>query len=363
MDSNYGIGTSFRLVISFLGLVSCTTVVEDQVPIGDKVGTGIELEIPEGFPSPVYMMDNPLTEEGVLLGKRLFFDKEISSNGKVSCASCHNPHLAFSDGVALGREGVSGNPLERHSPALFNLAWMGNGLFWDGGSKNLESQALGPLTHADEMGMDLSELEHRLRQDPTYPHLFEDAFDNGVSAGNVAKALAQFQRTLVSAKSRYDQSLRASSGVSLSESELRGLGLVRQHCGACHSGELLTDNQFHNNGIDGDFSDLSHEMIHLGRYRITHTEGDVGAFKTPSLRNVMVTAPYMHDGRFTSIDEVITHYTSGVADVETTSPLLFQQTGKVGISLTDDEKSAIKDFLETLTDHDFISNPSWTVVN
>lgn len=358
MKFNHGIGSFLGVLCTALSLGACDTLRIDPVPEVKSGATLIPLAAPAHFPSPVYIESNPLTEEGVLLGKMLFFDPKISANGTVSCASCHEPKLAFSDGVAIPQNGVSGKALERHSPVLFNLAWIGNGLFWDGGSKNLESQAFGPLTHADEMGMDMTELEDRLREGQTYTELFESAFEDGVTAPNTAKALAQFERTLISATSKYDQSLNPSAGVRLTESELKGLTLVKKHCAACHEGELFTDNKFHNNGIDDDFSDESHEMVYLGRYRISHAEADRGAFKTPSLRNSMISAPYMHDGRFETIDQVLDHYSGGVIDAVTTSPLLYQTNGKAGIPLSDLEKSAIKDFLHALTDWDFV-NKDW----
>ncbi|MCE7057433.1 cytochrome-c peroxidase [Algoriphagus sp. AGSA1] len=363
MGFNYGIGISSMVCLAALGMGSCAAIEEEPMPDVNATPTKLELEVPDGFPSPVYMEDNPLTEQGVLLGKTLFFDKSISADGRVSCASCHNPALAFSDGLALGAQGVSGKALERHSPALFNLAWMGNGLFWDGGSKNLESQALGPLTHADEMGMDLAELEYVLSLNPSYTEMFDAAFEDGTTAVNVAKALAQFQRTLVSADSKYDRWMGEASGVRFTDSELKGFALVKKHCASCHSGELFTDNKFHNNGIDEDFSDTSHEMIRLGRYRISHAEADMGAFKTPSLRNSMVTAPYMHDGRFGTMDEVLDHYANQVANTAYTSRLVFQNGEKAGIPLSQEDISAIKDFLHTLTDQDFIGKDYWTDSN
>lgn len=348
---------------AIVGLFGACTMEVDPKPIAGFQTTPLELSRPDHFPAPILMKSNPLTEEGVLLGKTLFFDPSISANGKVSCASCHIPSLAFSDGVAIPESGVSGKSLERHSPVLFNLAWMGNGLFWDGGSKNLESQAFGPLTHADEMGMDMTELEHRLILDGVYVELFEDAFEDGISSPNVVKALAQFERTLISASSKYDQSKQAEAGIELSEQELKGFSLVQNHCAVCHKGELFTDNQFHNNGLDSDFSEGGHELVLLGRYRISHEEKDMGAFKTPSLRNVMLSAPYMHDGRFNTIDEVLDHYSDGVNDVSTTSELVYQKEGGAGIPLSQADKAAIKAFLHTLTDHDFVTDKAWPVTN
>lgn len=295
------------------------------------------------------------------LGRQLFYDGMLSANGTVSCATCHHQEMAFSDGQAVTTQGVSGRPLERHSPVLFNLAWSDQGLFWDGGSKNLESQAFGPITHADEMAMDLRVLEERIRQHDTYPALFRQAFADGPTAANVAKALAQFQRTLVSGTSRYDRYASGpAAGTGLSAQELHGLALVRQKCGSCHSGKLFADYRYHNNGIDADFSDDSHEWIHRGRYRITFDPADLGAFKTPSLRNVMVSAPYMHDGRFATMDDVLEHYRTGVRDTDATSRLLYQRDGQAGIPMTDTEKAAILAFLETLTDDAFLANAAFS---
>jgi len=331
-----------------------------ETPMPEPEPSGPEpytLAIPSHFPPSEPAADNPLTVRGVELGRKLFYEGLLSANGNVSCATCHRQELAFSDGVAIATHGVSGRPLERHVPVLFNLAWASNGLFWDGGSKNLESQAFGPLTHADEMGMDLGLLETSLRESANYPKLFRDAFSDGITAANVAKALAQFQRTLVSGNSRYDRyTLDGAGSSALNETELHGISLVRQKCGGCHSGELFTDNSFHNNGIDDDFSDDSHEWIHRGRYRITFDPMDLGAFKTPSLRNVMVSAPYMHDGRFATIEGVLDHYASGIKDSEVTDRLLYQRDGKPGIPMSGDEKEAIVAFLHTLTDEAFLGD-------
>lgn len=298
----------------------------------------VKLQVPVNFPSVVEHADNPLTEEGIELGRMLFYDVRLSGNNKISCASCHRQDLAFSDGRALTTAGTSGQALKRHTPVLFNMAWAENGLFWDGGSKNLESQALGPLTSADEMFQDLTVLEQELKADPEYVKRFGMVFKDGIRSVNVIKALAQFQRTLLSGTSRYDQYRRAESGAGLTENELLGMSLVNSKCKTCHSGELFTDNNYHNNGIDATFSD-DHEGIYQGRFRVTFNPLDLGKFKTPSLRNVLVTAPYMHDGRFKTIDEVLDHY-----------------QGKGGIPITQKERQAIVAFLGTLTDHEFITN-------
>lgn len=317
------------------------------------------MEVPANFPKPAAMQDNPLTKAGVELGRRLFYEPLLSSTMTVSCASCHHQDRAFSDGLILSNLGISGKALDRHSPALFNLAWANNGLFWDGGSKNLESQAFGPLTHEDEMGIYFPEMVDRLMAKPLYVGLFKEAFGENPTAAGVVRALAQFQRTIISANSKYDRYKRKEGQVSFSEDELLGMQLVQSKCGGCHSTDLFTDNNYHNNGIDTDFSDDSKDWVYKGRYRISYDIKDLGAYKTPSLRNVMVSAPYMHDGRFATIDEVLKHYQSGIKNTIYTDRLLFQANGNPGIALSDREVKAIKAFLISLTDEKLLSEAKY----
>ncbi len=315
------------------------------------------LRVPDNFPVPVYDTDNPQTIKGVSLGKLLFHDTRLSGNNKISCATCHRPELAFSDGVALSTSGAFNTRLLRHSPALINLAWSNQGLFWDGGSTNLESQAFGPLTAHDEMNQDLIELVRELEADNNYPRLFNEAFSGKVSAANIVKALAQFQRTLISADSKYDKYKRNERGGFLTESEQKGLLLVRQKCQGCHATDLFTDNLYHNNGLDADFSDLSHDEIYLGRYRVSRDPKDIGAYRTPTLRNIAITAPYMHDGRFSSLEEVIDHYRYKVQISPSLAPVLSPKEDiRPGIQITDQEKTHIIAFLHTLTDETFLKN-------
>ncbi|TYR31704.1 cytochrome-c peroxidase [Sphingobacterium phlebotomi] len=352
----------FIVLVFLLGLFSCSK--DDDPVIADEEKTPFTLRQPTFFPKAVEsavdpktgLPSNPLTKAGVELGRRLFFDPILSANKQVSCGSCHHQGKAFSDGLAITTAGVSGKPLERHSPTLINLAWTDKGFFWDGGSTNLESQAFGPLTHVDEMGMYLPVLVERLLADATYVELFLKAFGELPSEHRTAMALSQFQRILVSADTPYDLYRRGEQPDALSADQLRGLSLVRQKCGSCHAGELFTDNSFHNNGIDDDFGDGSHEGIYWGRYRITYNPLDLGAFKTPTLRNVMVSAPYMHDGRFKTIDEVLNHYRFGIKDTPVTVAVLYQNGEQVGIPMTDREAEDIKAFLNALTDDKFLNN-------
>ncbi|MFT2007780.1 cytochrome-c peroxidase [Pontibacter sp. 13R65] len=316
-----------------------------------------EVKVPANFPALEMQSYNQLSEEGVELGRRLFYDTRLSGNNTLSCASCHEQRLAFTDGAALSAKGAAGTPLLRHSPGLANMAWM-TGFFWDGGAKNLESQAFGPLTAPDEMDQNLQELVTELQSIPDYVSRFKLVFNDEIKAAYIGQALAQFQRTLVSAGSRYDKYVRQEPGGTMSELELQGLRVVRQKCGSCHTGELFTDNLYHNNGLDLDFNNEQHEGIYQGRYRISHNPADLGKYKTPTLRNIMLTAPYMHDGRFATISEVLHHYSQGVQVSATLAPDLLQGAGgAAGIPLTQQEQEAIVAFLETLTDYEFIQNP------
>ena len=342
---------AFAFVVLMTASCKKDPVLEEKRPVPQVV----KLEVPGNFPEVSADADNPQTNEGIELGRKLFYDVRLSGSNGISCASCHRQELAFTDGIALSPIGESGKALHRHAPALFNLAWARTGLFWDGGSKNLESQAFGPLTSPDEMHQDLLLLEAELKQVPEYVKQFRFVFGGEITSADVVKALAQFQRTLISGGSRYDQYKRVEPGGVLTEQELLGMSLVNAKCKGCHSGELFTDGGYHNNGIDAFFSDEL-EGIYQGRFRVTFNMGDMGKFKTPSLRNVLFTAPYMHDGRFTTIDDVLDHYQHGLKVSATTDPLLFQDNGRAGIPMTITERTAIKAFLATLTDTDFISN-------
>lgn len=347
-----------RFVFLYLSalLVVTSSCKKEEVTLADQPPHALTLEVPANFPRFTDDPNNPLTEEGIELGRTLFYDTRLSGNNRLSCASCHKQGLAFSDGVSLNNIGVSGVQLPRHSPALINLAWANSGLFWDGGSTNLESQAFAPLTNADEMQQNLTELEVELKQVPAYVKRFKQAFNSEIKSVNIVKALAQFQRTLISGNSKYDQYIRKDPGISLSEQELNGLALVNTKCRTCHSGELFTDNNYHNNGIDNDFSNTDHELLYQGRSRVTFNPFDLGKFKTPTLRNVMLTAPYMHDGRFKTINEVLSHYQAGIKDGPTTDIILRQNNGNLGIPLSPSDKTEIIAFLNTLTDNSFITN-------
>lgn len=313
-------------------------------------------DVPANFASCVPEPErNPATKEGVALGRLLFFDPMLSKNGKVSCATCHQPDKAFTDGKSLTTAGVSGEPLLRHVPTLANVAWM-QGLFWDGGAKDLESLSFGPLTHPDEMGQNLKALAVKLQQHQKYPDLFRKAFgSDSITSAAISRALAQFQRTLISGNSRYDRHVRKEPGHTLTDLELEGLALFSTHCSSCHATPFFTDNQYQNNGLDAAYSDAN-EALEFGRGRISQRTEDIGKYKTSTLRNIALTAPYMHDGRFSTLEQVLEHYSNGIIRSATLAPEL-QKHGVVGIPLTVAEKESIIQFLQTLTDEAFIKNP------
>jgi len=317
--------------------------------------------------------NNPLTVESVKLGRHLFYDPILSKNNKVSCASCHKQSLAFTDGLALS-VGVSGKALSFNSMSLVNLMWGPRHFFWDGRASSLENQALQPIEHIDEMGSNLANLIVELSEIKIYQTLFSQAYGE-LSAAGIAKALASFQRTLISSNSRYDKFLRGE--VSLSEDEEFGRKLFMAHpdtkvslrggnCIDCHS-QFLTSgfasvfDGFSNNGLDEDIN------LAEGLYGLTKLEAHRGLFKAPTLRNIAVTSPYMHDGRFETLEEVLAHYNGGIKRSKTLSPLIIEadnlsdtKAEHISLNLEPHEVAAIISFLHTLTDESFLTNEAFS---
>lgn len=308
------------------------------------------LEVTRRFPQVALPSDNPLTIEGVALGKRLFFDPILSVNGTQSCSSCHSPDSAFSDPRRLSL-GAHGQPGTRNSMSLYNLAWASEGLFWDGRARSIREQVLKPIIDPNEMGGSLDQVVSKLGSDPSYAADFRNAHDSSVTVETLAKSLEQYLLTLITQDSRFDRAARKQA--SLTDEEKLGLslfvtendparGLRGADCFHCHGGTLFTDNRFHNNGLNLDDTDT-------GRMIVTGQATDRGKFKTPSLRNIALTAPYMHDGRFATLEEVVDHYSSGVVRSETLDPNLGKHPDS-GLGLTAPEKKALVAFLKTLTD-------------
>lgn len=305
--------------------------------------------LPSYFPQPALPADNPLTDQGVELGRRLFFDSLLSVNESQSCASCHQPRAAFSDGkaVSAGTEGKFGN---RNAPALLNLAWKGS-YFWDGRAATLREQVLQPIQNPIEMHETLPGVVAKLSA-TNYPGLFRAAFGSEeITAERVARALEQFLMVQTSYDSKFDRVLRGTE--TFTEEEQRGFELFhteydprREQFGAdcfhCHGGALFQSQGFANNGLDRESKDP-------GRSIVTGLAGDLGKFAVPSLRNVELTAPYMHDGRFSTLEEVIEHYASGVKRCATLDPNLAKHP-VAGLPLSKGDKKALVAFLKTLTE-------------
>lgn len=321
----------------------------------------VTLEIPKLFEEklikPVIPTNNPLTKEGIALGKKLFFDKLLSKNNTQSCASCHSPKRAFTD-VTRFSDGVDGTFGTRNSMPLFNLAWNFDDRFaWDGKEVGLEKQALEPVRNPIEMHSRWTIVAQKLQNHPEYPTLFRQAFGaSTIDSTLVTKAIAQFERTLISGNSKFDKYLRGEA--QLTPEERNGFDVfmdeTRGDCFHCHGSDnnpLWTDNKFHNNGLDATFTDL-------GFGAVTGDPRDNGKFRTPSLRNLVFTAPYMHDGRFATLEEVINHYSEGLKSSPTIDPLM-KKVQQGGVQLTSKDKADLKAFLLTLTDHDFVNNPDF----
>ncbi|TMQ33639.1 MAG: cytochrome-c peroxidase [Planctomycetota bacterium] len=248
--------------------------------------------------------DNPLTEAKVRLGRKLFFDPILSVDGKIACASCHQPDHGFASSTAVA-VGVGSKRGRRNPPSLLNRAY-GSAFFWDGRAATLEDQALHPIASPQEMGHTVPEAVKRLQASKEYVALFQAAFPDGVTATNLARALASFERVLLTGNTPVDR-FRAGQLQALNESERHGLWLYesRAQCWRCHSGANFSDERFHNTGVSwGTTADL-------GRYEITRQEADRGRFKTPTLRGLIATAPYMHDGSLATLEEVVDFYNRG----------------------------------------------------
>lgn len=306
--------------------------------------------VPANFPKPVYdFSKNPVTKEGFELGKTLFYDGDLSRDGTISCAECHNQPYAFTHHGHDISHGIDGKKGMRNAPPIQNMAFQDE-FFWDGGVFNLDLFSIAPLENPLEMDEKLGNVLEKLRKKEKYATLFQKAYGSKeITTERFLKALSQFMNTLVSANSRYDKYIRKEAGGTLTEEELTGLAIFKQKCGSCHSGELFTDQSYRNNGLS------VYNAEDTGRHRITQKDSDKYKFKVPSLRNIAVTAPYMHDGRFFSLDAVLNHYDEGMIDSPTLEPV-FKNEKKLGIPLSSDEKTKIVAFLKTLTDDEFLKD-------
>lgn len=328
--------------------------------------TPYALQIPTHFPDMIIPEDNPMTVEGVELGRFLFYEKRLSGDNTQSCASCHLPSASFSDPnqYSTGIDGIQGT---RHSMALVNLGWE-DFFFWDGRKTTLESQILEPVPNPIEMHQSWKRTVEKLNADVTYRNRFFKAFgEEGIDSTKATKAIAQFIRTLISGESKFDVMYKYENNLALNSSEQAilqtvdveewaGYDLFKSLNGAdcfhCHNGPLMRVKKFSNNGL------IPNSIDDRGRASVTNNPEDNYKFKVPTLRNIALTAPYMHDGRFATLDEVIEHYSSGIHMSPTIDPLIeFGSQG--GVQLDAQEKYLLKKFLLTLTDQKFVTNPNF----
>lgn len=335
---------TFALVL-VLALYACKKK-DNKIEDSDAL-TPYVLKIPAGFPPMQIPANNPMTVEGVALGKLLFNDPILSGDNTQSCATCHLRKFAFTDSSNRFSKGIQGLLGPRNSMPLYNLGWATE-FFWDGGAANLESQVVGPIQNPLEMHQNLADVIVELNAHPTYPALFKKVFGGDIiNTSMLMRAIAQFERTLISGNSKYD--LYVQGKATLNASELNGLNLFtdmnKGDCNHCHVlGSTFSDFEYRNTGLDS-------IAIDKGRELITLKPMDRGKFKTPSLRNIAATAPYMHDGRFNTLEECIEHYNTGYKFAQNLDPILEHSIkGRLSASEVQD----IVAFLHTLTDDDFL---------
>lgn len=361
-----------RVILGFWAVllalaVSCSKKTSDPEPVvpPDNTPTPLQWTKPSYFPDPVYdLSKNPLTVEGVELGKFLFYDGILSRTDNIGCGTCHQQQAAFTHHGHDLSHGVDDKIGIRNAPSVQNMAW-NTSFFWDGGVHDLDLVPPVPIQNKVEMDERLANVIAKLKKTPVagaskqvdYPKMFKAAFgSDSITADRMMHALSQFMMTMVSATSRYDYFVRGDASA-ITAQEKDGLALFKQKCASCHAGELFTDQKFRNNGL------TPNRINDQGRYAITLNADDRLKFKVPSLRNAGLTAPYMHDGRFTTLEQVLDHYANdkpGSKDSiyvsPTLDPLLNVAGQKRGISLTSAEKQSIIAFLKTLNDDDFIKD-------
>jgi len=338
--------TKYILLLIFPLLFSCTNDRDEAYQ-----NVPLDFKVPSNFPQPTYnFVNNPLTEKGFELGKKLFYDGRLASDGIVSCGFCHEQSTAFTHHGHTFSHGVGNSIGTRNTPSIQNLAYQ-SAFMYDGATTHLDLQPIIPFTSPIEMNGDFTKALTMMKADAEYQKLFKIAFADGkINSENMLKALGQFMVRITSSNSRFDKYHRKEAGGTLTEEELSGYTIFKSKCASCHATDLMTDNSFRNNGLA-----VNPAINDVGRYRVTELASDLHKFKVPSLRNVEKTAPYMHDGRFGTLEAVLNHYDSGVEDSATLDPIL-NQNGNLGIVLSETEKSHLVAFLKTLTDTEYLTD-------
>ena len=324
----------FYLFITLIVLLSCKKEIIENT---------FEFSYSSTFPTPVYDVNqHDFSYSKFNLGRTLFYDPILSVDSTVSCATCHEQPHAFAGHNGAFSEGVFGQIGNRNSPSIVNSAWIPK-FMWDGGVNHIEVMPIAPITNPIEMHETLENVLVKLKRSTKYQSLFKKAFGNeSITDQQMLKALSTFMAMIVSDQSKYDKVMRGETN--FTNQEAIGYQLFNQKCASCHSGELFTDFEYRNNGLDQTFSDI-------GRGLITQNPQDYGKFKTPSLRNIELTYPYMHDGRFYNLTQVLDHYSTGIQQSTTLDSSL-----QNGIALTSSEKTALIAFLKTLTDYELLTN-------
>lgn len=342
-----------KFIFCFFVLMFFSSCDSDDIDFGEPlINEEFTLLYPDYFPDIANSStQNSLTKQGVELGRKLFYDGRLSRNNTISCGTCHIQENAFTHHGHNVSHGIDGRLGIRNAPPIQNLAFTKH-FNWDGVLHDLSMQPLIPITTFEEMDSSMEEVVEKLKNDALYRKYFRVVFgDETINGHRILLALDQFMRSVISSNSKYDQFLQ--NKIALTTEEQKGLSLFQAKCSTCHTGTLQTDQSFRNTGLyyDPQYQDA-------GRFRVTLDSVDWMKFRVPSLRNVELTAPYMHDGRFYSLEAVLNHYSNGIRNTQNLDPV-FLQASRPGIPMTTEEKTAIIAFLKTLTDLDFINNPAY----
>jgi cytochrome c peroxidase len=338
--------TNFLLLLILPLLWSCSNDQDDAYQ-----NIPLEFKVPSNFPPLAYdLVNNPPTQKGFELGKKLFYEGRLASDGIVSCGFCHIQEDAFTHHGHSLSHGVNDAIGTRNTPSIQNLGYQ-TSFMYDGATTHLDLQPIIPFTSPIEMNGDFSKAIAMMKGDAEYQKMFQLAFTDGqINSENMLKALGQFMLMVTSSNSRFDKYRRNEADGTLSQQELDGYTVFNQKCASCHATDLFTDNSFRNNGLP-----VNPLINDVGRFRVTQLAQDLHKFKVPSLRNVEKTAPYMHDGRFLTLDGVLEHYNSGVVNSATLDSSL-NRNGRLGIALTTTEKMQLIAFLKTLTDTQYLTD-------
>ena len=337
------------IIVFLIQLIFLSCSKDDE---GVYVPKPLSLDLPSNFPDIAYALEsNPLTKEGFELGKALFYDGKLSANNSIPCAFCHEQAFAFTHHGHTLSHGVNGAIGTRNSPPIQNMAYQ-SAFMWDGAASHLDLQPIIPITSDLEMGETFTNIIEKLKANDDYQKQFSRAFEDGeISSANILKALSQFMVMMISSNSKYDKYVRNEDGVTLTQTELDGLSTFKNKCASCHATDLFTDESYRNNGLS-----VNPKLNDTGRYKVLENSDDLYKFKVPSLRNIEHTFPYMHDGRFATLEAVMNFYDSGAVDNGNVDPSLLRADNTYGIALNAYQKESLIAFLKTLTDNKFLTD-------